>query len=112
MKVEKNLATFTVEEPEVLTIDEIGKDLFEIKLHDNIVLIEEEKYQSDLTIITCKCANLNDLKGAMVKLKYNQNEEYAVINRGILSVNDAEYVEYRNFVDTCKSKANEFWVAR
>ena len=112
MKVERNLTTFTVEEPKELSINEIGKDLFEIKLYENIEQVEKDgeiQFHSKLSIVTTKCKNIDELKGAMVKLKYNQDQEYAVMNKGIISFSDYDYQEYRDFVSMCKTKANEFW---
>lgn len=115
MKAELNLTTFTVEQPEALTIREIGKDLFEIKMHENIEQVQKDgeiQFHSELSIVTAKCTSLDELKGAMVKLKYSQDQEYAVMNKGIISFNDDEYQEYRDFVAMCKIKANEFWAVR
>jgi hypothetical protein len=84
-------------------------------LYENIEQVEnggDIQFHSKLSIVTAKCKNLDELKGAMVKLKYSQDQEYAVMNKGIISFSDYDYQEYRDFVSICKIKANEFWAVR
>lgn len=44
----------------------------------------------------------------LVKEKYSDSEEFALINKGIADNNNDEYIEYRNFVANCKKIAREF----
>lgn len=49
-----------------------------------------------------------ELVNKLVKEKYSDSEEFALINKGIADNNNAEYIEYRNFVANCKEIAKEF----
>ena len=48
------------------------------------------------------------LVNKLVKEKYSDSEEFALINKGIADNNNDEYIEYRNFVANCKKIAREF----
>ena len=48
------------------------------------------------------------LVNKLVKEKYSDSEEFALINKGIEDNNNDEYIEYRNFVANCKKIAREF----
>lgn len=116
MKVERKLQTTSKESPQTLHIKKIGKNLFEATLHENVIPVDVENengkelhFKSELSIITCKCLNIDELKGNLVRLKYNENEEMALINKGIVSFNDDDYQNYRDFVAMVKHQANIFW---
>jgi predicted transcriptional regulator with HTH domain len=112
MKVEKHYKTLSSIYPERLHVKKIG-DFYEISLHENIkereVEIHDKKvinYESDLTISRSKCDNYDELKGAFVKLKYNQDQEFAIVNKGIVNIENEEYKEYRSFVEEIKTFVN------
>lgn len=44
----------------------------------------------------------------LIREKYTINEEFALINKGVADATNVEYVEYRDFVESCKSIAKEF----
>ena len=111
MRVEKHLNNIYAEMPEKLKIVKLGT-IFETTLNENIresVKDDEAIFICDTTILTARCDDLDELKGALVKLKYTQDREYAVINKGIMSATDVEYQEYREFVSYVKQEANKFY---
>ena len=112
MKVEKHYRTLSSICPERLHAKKIG-DFYEISLHENIkekeVEIDDKKvinYESDLIIAHAKCDNYDELKGAFVKLKYNQDQEFAIVNKGISNIENEEYSEYRLFIEEIKTFVN------
>ena len=50
----------------------------------------------------------NDITNDLIREKYSDSEEFALINKGIADNNNDEYIEYRNFVANCKKIAREF----
>lgn len=68
-------------------------------LEDGKYLVEYTRYNMD---------SYNDIVNSLVKEKYSDSEEFALINKGIADNNNAEYIEYRNFVANCKEIARAF----
>lgn len=68
-------------------------------LEDGKYLVEYTRYNMD---------SYNDIVNKLVKEKYSDSEEFALINKGIADNNNDEYIEYRNFVANCKKFAREF----
>ena len=48
------------------------------------------------------------LVAKLVKEKYNGDEEFALINKGIEDKYNEEYIYYRNYVNDCKIRARAF----
>ena len=44
----------------------------------------------------------------LIKERYSQGQEFALINKGIADINNSEYVAYRAYVETCKQNARHF----
>ena len=66
---------------------------------DGTYLINYTRYSKD---------NYESIVNQLVKEKYSDSEEFALINKGIADNNNDEYIEYRNFVANCKKIAREF----
>ena len=62
-------------------------------------------YESDLTHITTIIETRDDIIVALIRLRYTQDAEFAVINKGIADKLDSEYVAYRDYVILCKQQS-------
>lgn len=45
----------------------------------------------------------------LIHLRYNQDAEFSLVNKGIQNPLNEEYVSYRNYVELCKIKATEIF---
>ena len=52
--------------------------------------------------------NYEDLVNKMVREKYTESEEFAILRKSINNPNNQEFVEYNNYVENCKLQAKEF----
>lgn len=50
-----------------------------------------------------------NLVNTLVRLKYNDSEEFAILRKSINYPESEEFINYYNYVESCKSKAKE-WV--
>lgn len=66
-------------------------------------------YESDLTHITTSITRRDEMISALIRLRYTQDAEFALINKGIHNSNDVEYQAYRAYVNSCKVLANSEW---
>jgi hypothetical protein len=46
---------------------------------------------------------------AFVRLKYSQDDEFALTNKGIANNQDAEYLAYREYVNWCKEQVGVYF---
>ncbi len=100
------------EAPLPLQVRNLAPNTYELLLCENIIeSVKEGKiiFTYDMTLILSKYQTLDEIKGGLVRLKYNQDEEFALINKGILDSEDAKYLAYRSYVETCKNYADEWW---
>lgn len=109
------MKTQSTVKPNKFKINSLG-GFKEVILCENIIETQNEEgdtlYEYDMTLAKTKSQTRDDLISDLIHLKYSYDQELALINKGLQDVNNVEYVEYRNFVETCKSKANEFWAVR
>lgn len=68
-------------------------------LEDGKYLVEYTRYNMD---------SYNDIVNSLVKEKYSDSEEFALINKGIEDNTHTEYVVYRKYVEECKKIARTF----
>lgn len=54
----------------------------------------------------------NDLVNGMVREKYSDSEEFAILRKSINNPYNAEYVEYNAYVEECKARAKAFIAER
>ena len=75
-------------------------------------IIHSKKLQTDGTYLVeytiYNMSSYETIVNQLVKEKYSDSEEFALINKGIADNNNDEYIEYRNFVANCKKIAREF----
>ena len=62
-------------------------------------------YESELTHITTSITHRHEMVSALIRLRYTQDAEFAVINKGIADSLDSDYVAYREFVNLCKEQS-------
>ena len=67
-------------------------------------------YESELTHITASITHRHEMVSALIRLRYTQDAEFAVINKGIANAQDESYVAYRNYVDKCKEQAYVYFI--
>jgi hypothetical protein len=51
----------------------------------------------------------DDMIVALIRLRYTQDAEFAVINKGIANAQDEEYLAYRLYVELCKEQSNTYY---
>jgi len=90
--------------PEQFTINDLGKKR-EVKLCYNIEQTSNEEgdiiFVYDMELHTVS-RDINSIS-ALVNLRYDYNDELALLNKGITDSADVEYVAYRNYVAEIKN---------
>ena len=99
--------------PQELQVRKLSGNLYEFIGHQNItqetVIRDDEQvtvYNSDMTHITSHINSRDEMISALIRLRYTQDAEFALINKGIQNAEDVEYVAYRDYVNLCKQQAN------
>lgn len=75
-----------------------------------IVKIVPRKKKFDV-VFKCYKANpisYDVLVNGMVRDKYNESEEFAILRKSINNPYNTEFIEYNNYVEQCKSQAKAF----
>jgi hypothetical protein len=111
MRLEKNhLESNAI--PNDLEVINLGGGLYEITKNDNVNSFTRETeegpetlYSADMVRLTTEAKSKSDMIVAFIRLKYSQNDEFALTNKGIADGNNAEYVAYREYVSWCKEQA-------
>ena len=100
-------------QPTRLSYRQLSGNLYEVELNENITTeerthedITETIYISDRYSSVVIVESKDDLIVGLIRLKYSQNDEYALINKGIVNNQDIEYLAYRDYVEECKVIAN------
>lgn len=98
--------------PDDTAIRHLSGTIYELIGNENVtpkqkVLDGEEVtvYESDLTHITTSITRRDEMISALIRLRYTQDAEFALINKGIQNSENVEYVQYRNYVELCKEQA-------
>lgn len=112
MKI-KNQSTSS---PQEMQVRHLSGNLYEFIGHENIVPTTIERddeqvtvYNSDMTHITSYINSRDEMIVALIRLRYTQDAEFALINKCIADSTNTEYVTYRAYVETCKTHANTYW---
>ena len=112
MKI-KNQSTSS---PIEMQVRHLSGNLYEFIGHQNIVqeVIERDDeqvtvYNSDMTHLTERINSRDDMIVALIRLRYTQDAEFALINKGIADSTNVEYVVYRAYVETCKTHASIYY---
>jgi len=102
--------------PDDTAIRHLSGTIYELIGNENVtpkqkVLDGEEVtvYESDLTHITTSITRRDEMISALIRLRYTQDAEFALINKGIQNPLNEEYVSYRNYVELCKEQSNTYY---
>ena len=102
--------------PQEIQVRKLSGNLYEFIGHTNItqeVINREDEqvavYNSDMTHLTVRINSRDEMISALIRLRYTQDAEFALINKGIANSTNTEYVAYRAYVETCKTQANTYW---
>nr|MDA3808314.1 hypothetical protein [Thiomicrorhabdus sp.] len=103
MRLEKSLSESNVI-PTDLEVKNLGGGLYEIVKNDNIDTIErehegviEKMYQCDKVILQKDIKTKEQAIAAFIRLRYSQDDEFALTNKGVVDNTNVEYVAYRNY---------------
>lgn len=103
--------------PDDTAIRHLSGTIYELIGNENVTpkqkTMEGEEvtvYESDLTHITTSISRKDEMISALIRLRYTQDAEFALINKGITNSEDAEYIAYRAYVQLCKEQANTYYV--
>ena len=109
-KSESNIA------PNDLEVKELGGNYYEIVKNDNVITFEkdhegqvETMYQCDKVILQKHIKTRDEAIVAFVRLKYSQDDEFALTNKGIADNQDPEYLAYREYVAWCKEQVGVYF---
>lgn len=98
--------------PQEIQVRKLSGNLYEFIGHTNItqeVINREDEqvavYNSDMTHLTVRINSRDEMISALIRLRYTQDDEYALINKGISDKDNAEYVAYRQYVSLCKEQS-------
>ena len=112
MKI-KNQATSS---PQDLQVRKLSGNLYEFIGHTNItqeVITRDDEqvtvYNSDMVHITTRINSRDDMIVALIRLRYTQDAEFALIKKGIADSTNTEYIAYRAYVETCKTQADIYY---
>jgi hypothetical protein len=102
--------------PSDLEVKHLGGSLYEIVKNDNVTSFEkdhegqvETMYQCDKVILRKNIKSRDEAIVAFVRLKYSQDDEFALTNKGIANNQDAEYLAYREYVNWCKEQVGVYF---
>jgi len=97
-------------QPTKLSYRKLNTTLYEVELNENITEFErthedttETMYSSDRYSNIITVNSNDDIIVGLIRLKYSQDDEYALINKGIANNQDVEYLTYRDYVSECKN---------
>ena len=103
--------------PDDIAIRHLSGTIYELIGNENVtpkqkVLDGEEVtvYESELTHITTSITRRDEMISALIRLRYTQDAEFALINKGIQNSEDVKYKAYRSYVALCKTQSNVYWV--
>lgn len=83
----------------------IGINLVEIK---RITPYKEGKFRVTYSCYKVNALSYNELVNGLVREKYSDSEEFAILRKSINNPLNEEFVEYNNYVEQCKVKAKDF----
>ena len=102
--------------PNDLEVKHLGGNLYEITKNDNVLTEErnfegkiETFYNCNKTILRKTIKTRDEAIVAFVRLKYSQDDEFALTNKGIADNPDPEYLAYREYVAWCKEQVGVYF---
>jgi len=104
--------------PKDLEVKHLGGSLYEISQNENVTSATknidgkiETFYTYDKTILTVRIKTRGEGVVAFIRLKYTQDEEFALVNKGISDLQNSDYLSYRSYVEKCKLQAATYFGA-
>lgn len=102
--------------PNDLEVKRLGGSLYEIIRNENILIEErnfdgkvETFYNCNKTILQKNIKSREEAIIAFIRLKYSQDDEFALTNKGIADSQDIEYITYREYVTWCKEQVKVYF---
>ena len=94
--------------PQELKVKFYGNKI-EISTAWNITEVEEGfEFEHNIKIVDK--TTRDNLIAHLIRLRYTQDAEFALINKGILNSGNVEYQAYRSYVNLCKEQANVYFL--
>jgi len=98
--------------PNDLEVKNLGGSIYYIVKNDNVEVFEKSQdgvietfYNCDKTILRGDMRCRAEAIVAFIRLRYSQNDEFALTNKGIANNQDINYIAYREYVAWCKEQA-------
>lgn len=94
--------------PVDLQVRKLGGVCYEILLNQNVTKEEANDrtiYHAKTIVQTTDVTNRSEGIVAFIRMKYSQDDEFALINCGISDPFDEKYQQYRDYVAWCKEQA-------
>lgn len=102
--------------PDDTAIRHLSGTIYELIGNENVTpkqkIMDGEEvtvYESELTHITTSITRRDEMISALIRLRYTQDAEFALINKGIQNALDTQYVAYRQYVELCKNQSNAYF---
>ena len=102
--------------PDDTAIRHLSGTIYELIGNENVTpkqkIMDGEEvtvYESELTHITTSITRRDEMISALIRLRYTQDAEFALINKGIQNSENVEYKAYRSYVALCKEQANVYF---
>jgi hypothetical protein len=98
--------------PNEVQVQKLGNTLYEIIQNRNVIKDETSEhiiYRAETVIQTVNITTRSEAIVAFIRMKYSQDDEFALINKGILSNQNQEYVEYLEYVALCKERVSVYF---
>ncbi len=86
----------------------LGGSCYEIMQNLNVTKGEDNGrviYRANTVVQTMDITSRSEGIVAFIRMKYSQDDEFALINRGISDPFDNDYQSYRDYVAWCKEQA-------
>lgn len=104
--------------PDDFVVRKLGKNFYELEANQNIVQFEGERdeikqtlYSYDKSRSQVRIKSRNDGISALIRLCYSQDDEFALVNKGIVDKEDSSFIKYRSYVENCKAQASVYFNA-
>lgn len=111
-------------EPQHFKVSQLSaKDLFDVQIAENIHEVTRQRrkrgsvnemedvtqYEYNLYNAAVKANDYGSFIAGIIHLKFSEDDEIALMNKGIADKENAEYVDYRAFVAEIKELAKQYF---
>lgn len=109
--------------PKRFEIEPLSEGVFDVRINENIKKVtvprrkrgtvdeteEIKRFQHDLYSAVVRAKDYGSFIAGIVHIKYNSDDEIALINKGIVDAENEEYKAYRAFVTDVKAEAAKYF---